>query len=565
MKSLRSLAVLLLALILLGVMDHAPPATAQGGVPPVTNMELRNGPNSGEVIISWEAVPEATYYRIGYVNMVTDYPVANARGDWQEAFIYVDILNRGQSSYTIPRLEPGVRHAFSVLTNNSRHGEPTWPSNPTLVYLTVADPGQGPPQSTPPGSTGRPTGLTAFTGPEAGQVTLTWTPTAGAALHLVWSASPDGTGSQWHDADAGSAVISGLEAGLEYSFAVIAGYAASNGEISRWSGFSNPVRAVAQAAPAPEAAASAIAAGGKHTCMLQDAGAVVCWGANGDADKGQADPPADTTFTAITAGYEHSCGLTDAGSAVCWGNDENGQSTAPTDATFIHIDAGRAHTCALRADAGTAQCWGSNEYGQLDAPADASFTVITAGGGHSCGLRADGRMECWGDNHYQQASPPDSLFYAVSAGKWHTCGIKRDGSIACWGANSDGQAPAEVEGSYQAVSAGSKHTCAVVTEGGGSYCWGNGKSYSHWPWRGEFSASDSFTSVGAGDGHTCGVKTDNSIMCKGNNRYGQSAPLASDAYVSVSAGMHHTCGVRTDGSVVCWGENDYGMSTPTKI
>ena len=180
---------------------------------------------------------------------------------------------------------------------------------------------------------------------------------ADAALHLIWSVRPDGAGSQWHDAGTGSAGVNGLE----YSFAVIAGYAASGGEVSRWSAFSNRVRATVQAAPPPEAAASAIAAGGKHTCMLQTDGAAVCWGTNGDADKGQADPPPGVTFTAITAGYEHTCGITDAGAAECWGDNASGQSIPPS-GRFTAIDAGRAHTCALR-DNGTAQCWGSNEYG----------------------------------------------------------------------------------------------------------------------------------------------------------------------------------------------------------
>lgn len=100
-------------------------------------------------------------------------------------------------------------------------------------------------------------------------------------------------------------------------------------------------------------------------------------------------------------------------------------------------------------DDGVAVCWGANgdaDKGQADAPDGISFTAVTAGGEHSCGLHEDGRVECWGDNYYQQSVPPDALFYAVSAGTWHTCGIKRDGSIACWGANPDGQAPAEVDG-----------------------------------------------------------------------------------------------------------------------
>ena len=106
-------------------------------VPPATNIRVVNGRNPGEVIVTWNGVPEASHYRIGYINMKTDFPIAKANGDWREAFIYVDLANRGQISYTIRRLEPGTLHAFAVLTNSSRYGKPTWPSDPPLVYLTV--------------------------------------------------------------------------------------------------------------------------------------------------------------------------------------------------------------------------------------------------------------------------------------------------------------------------------------------------------------------------------------------------------------------------------------------
>ena len=45
---------------------------------PTSNIAVRDGANPGEIVVSWDAVDGATHYRIGYVNMVTDYPLAKA-------------------------------------------------------------------------------------------------------------------------------------------------------------------------------------------------------------------------------------------------------------------------------------------------------------------------------------------------------------------------------------------------------------------------------------------------------------------------------------------------------
>ena len=139
------IAALLVAIVLVGVGGNAIPAGAQTKAPRATNIQVRDGSNPGEVIITWNAAPGVSYYRIGYVNMVTDYPLAKASrtGDWKEAFVYADVEAQNfeftGTTYTLRRLEQGARHAFAVLTNNQRYGQPTWPSNPDWVFLTPHD------------------------------------------------------------------------------------------------------------------------------------------------------------------------------------------------------------------------------------------------------------------------------------------------------------------------------------------------------------------------------------------------------------------------------------------
>ena len=132
------------------------PALAQGGAPATGNIAVRDGLNPGEVVVSWDPVPQATHYRIGYVNMVQDYPLAKASvtGEWIEAFVYVDVNARnftvsgGRAEYTLRRLAQGDRHAFTVLTSSNHvntkesfNSEFSWPSNPRWQFHVVADQG----------------------------------------------------------------------------------------------------------------------------------------------------------------------------------------------------------------------------------------------------------------------------------------------------------------------------------------------------------------------------------------------------------------------------------------
>ena len=156
MKSLKYIAVPFLVLIALAgiiIANVSSPTMAQSNLPPpVTNIQHSGQiSSSGEVVISWDLVPQATYYRIGYVNMKEDYLLAkaNCTGDWLEAFVYVDvnaqnivINSDGRAEYTLRRLSPGVHHAFTVLTSNDFNntieqvsGTFVWPEVPRWVHL----------------------------------------------------------------------------------------------------------------------------------------------------------------------------------------------------------------------------------------------------------------------------------------------------------------------------------------------------------------------------------------------------------------------------------------------
>ena len=165
----------------------------QGNVAPVTNIIVCSGPNAGEVIVSWDAIPSATHYRIGYVNMVKDYPLAKARatGEWIEAFIYVDVnawnipSTGGRDQYTLRRLVQGDRHAFTVLTSdnvvNTREtisGAYSWPQNPRWAFHTVTNPNPDCTAAAPPIRRPTPTAAAATPTPTpTPTMTLTRTPT----------------------------------------------------------------------------------------------------------------------------------------------------------------------------------------------------------------------------------------------------------------------------------------------------------------------------------------------------------------------------------------------------
>lgn len=329
----------------------------------------------------------------------------------------------------------------------------------------------------------------------------------------------------------------------------------------------------------PETAIVQLAAGGRHTCVLQKAGRVRCWGDDDSGQLGDGTPsdgpvPVDVEglndAAMVAAGEKRTCAVRRSGRVVCWGAGWVGDGTkvdrhAPvpvaglTDAVAVGVD---VPSCAVRSS-GPVVCWGGNQYGELGdgtttnrtCPVEvrglADATAVSPGNLFACALRRAGRVVCWGSNGrgelgdgsdpwgsrltpVEVAALTDAT--GVSAGGWHACALRASGRVVCWGGNPDGRL-------------------------------GNGKTAREQPTPVEVKGLRDAVAVTAGGEHTCALRRTGQVVCWGKNHAGQlgdgstknrKAPVhvaGLDEATAVSAGGAHTCALRPAGDVVCWGSN----------
>jgi alpha-tubulin suppressor-like RCC1 family protein len=330
--------------------------------------------------------------------------------------------------------------------------------------------------------------------------------------------------------------------------------------------------------------ATAISAGGFHSCALLDNGTVKCWGLNFYGELGQGDVAtrgdgpnemgdnlapialgAGRRATAISAGYTHTCALLDNGTIKCWGQNDEGQlgqgsianlgdaanemgDNLPVVAlgagrTATAISAARNYTCAVL-DNGAVKCWGVGLYGQL--------------GQGDVTSRGDGRNEM-GDNLAPIALGADRTATAISAGEFHVCALLDNGAVKCWGANTDGRlglgdvdprgdGPNEMGDNLPSVDLGTGRTASAIS---------------------------------AGAGHSCAILDTNFMKCWGSGSQGQlgqgtlstigDAPSEMGDFLptvnvgvgrtvaATAAGYFHTCALLDNAVLKCWGYNTNGQ------
>ena len=118
-------------------------ARAQSSLPPPTGLSAVNGSELGEANLTWDAVEGATYYRVGWL-AEEDYrrALSEPNGEWRKEIRYSNIVNRGQPAWTVTRLTPGIKYAFTVAGHSAFYGEPEW-STWTTLTLTAASSREG--------------------------------------------------------------------------------------------------------------------------------------------------------------------------------------------------------------------------------------------------------------------------------------------------------------------------------------------------------------------------------------------------------------------------------------
>jgi hypothetical protein len=336
--------------------------------------------------------------------------------------------------------------------------------------------------------------------------------------------------------------------------------------------------------------------------------------------------------TAVAAGGEHSCALFEGGKVSCWGSNERGQLGIGTTSLLeprphqlvglegvTELALGASHTCALLADK-SVRCWGDNQRAQLGQQASVQPALspqpvgdgllraehIVAGGRHTCAVRAiENDVVCWGDNEKHQISSAGVTTFAtpesvvpfsgtadVAAGDAFTCFGGMAG-VYCRGENDHKQsshldapttdAPTLITDfpSPPVLSLGGKHACARHQDGA-LHCWGDNHHLqlginflveAKWPVDSGVLVPTVASGLALGGTFSCAVDAGSSApFCVGDNSRGQLGrgsitpleleslpvplPHAVDALV---AGRGHACALQKNGVIACWGAGEKGQ------
>ncbi len=220
-----------------------------------------------------------------------------------------------------------------------------------------------------------------------------------------------------------------------------------------------------------------------QSCLADTDGGLWCWGPNvfGEVGNGTTSPVASPTsvpggpWRSTSVGGDdvcwagaHTCAINGARSLFCWGSDVLDQLGVVSSSSFTtpasvgtaewnEVGTGTSFTCGIRAD-GTIWCWGHsfdpNSSDMTTQPwqvsAETDWHGLSAGASMACALRGDASAWCWGNGFLGSAGAPSisnsplkvggvDSWSSLSVGLNQACGLDHDSFLWCWGANTLGQ------------------------------------------------------------------------------------------------------------------------------
>jgi alpha-tubulin suppressor-like RCC1 family protein len=424
----------------------------------------------------------------------------------------------------------------------------------------------------------------------------------------VTTSIPVGTGSNWSKLSVGGRHLCGLRAGHLYCWGDN-----SNRQVGATSAAAQPVPLEVRS----DLVWTDVSLGESHSCALAGSD-MYCWGNSADGQAGVATVVSDVdapvqvagTWSRLSAGAFHTCAINAANELSCWGRNTSGQVALPVgaDGPWSAVQAGPAHTCAT---AGTrTYCWGEGTKGALgngqssDEPAPQTVSSVqtlvslATGADFSCGAVREPdpsdrfQLYCWGANDdglllqaggdvnvptlLATSEAPTWTAYAV--GDHHMCAVD-DGLVHCWGNNVDGAvgnaapaaslvtAPAPVKNAVVAHS--TLNVCAANPCKNGGACSASNSGFSCDCTGTGFSGADCTAELDecatpgiCGQGTCRDLLDDEGYTCAcphGLVDVDQTG-TACEKVGFIAAGVNHTC-VLTGSSrtLHCWGSNRYGQ------
>jgi len=269
-----------------------------------------------------------------------------------------------------------------------------------------------------------------------------------------------------------------------------------------------------------------------HTCLMNVAGYVDCWGFE---EYGVAPAPTNLTAVSLCLGSSHACAINEMGNVTCWGcqapPEQRGQCDVPAGQSFRQLSCAARRSCAIEQETNQLHCWGENIDAIMPNDTTLQFKQVDVGGASSdvgfvCGILMNDTVICYGDTSAGPTIPPaDVNFTYISAGSYHACGLDESGYAHCWGSN----------------------TATPPVVGGGPL---------------DLPTNVSFAHVAAEDRYTCAIYSENAtLLGVGTNDWLESSPSVltpTSTFVQTRGG----CGVTTNGTAECWGQSEFGTKFP---